>query len=92
MTRDPLGVDVAGNPVTLAELWPAEDEIRMLIAKNVNGEAFRRNDILKSTGSREWMEMEGGDGLVYQWGSASDYLKEPPFATLPGCGLGRRHP
>ncbi len=88
MTREPFGRDADGKPVPLAEVWPAEDEIRMLIAKYVNGEAFRRNDILNSTGSMEWMEMEGGDGLVYEWDPASDYIKEPPFATLPDAVWG----
>ncbi len=83
LTRDPLGMDAAGNPVTLAELWPAEDEIQTLAAKYVNAEAFKRNNILTSHGSREWQELEGGDGMVYAWDPASDYLKEPPFASLP---------
>jgi aconitate hydratase len=82
LTREPLGMDIDGTPVTLAELWPAEDEIRMLTAKYVNAEAFSRNDILHSSGSQEWQELEGGEGLVYVWDPASDYLKEPPFATL----------
>jgi aconitate hydratase len=82
LTRAPLGMDAAGEAVTLAEIWPGDKEIREVIAKYVKGEVFQRNGLQQSPGSSEWQELEGGDGLVYAWDQGSNYLKEPPFATI----------
>ena len=82
LTRAPLGMDVTGEAVTLAEIWPGDDEIREVVAKYVNGEAFQRNSLQKTPVSPEWQGLEGGEGLVYAWDGGSNYLKEPPFATI----------
>ncbi len=83
LTRDPLGVDANGNPVNLADIWPSENEIRELTEKYVTVEAFERNKLEKFPGGRDWQELAGGDELVFHWNPSSDYLREPPFATLP---------
>jgi aconitate hydratase len=89
LTRAPLGMDAAGEAVTLAEIWPGDDEIREVVAKFVNGEAFQRNSLQKSPVSPEWQSLEGGDGLVYAWDGDSTYLKEPPFATIKNVDWSR---
>ena len=83
LTREPLAYDAQGGPVMLADLWPAEDEIREVIDMHVTSEAFQRNDTLKNPGSREWQEMQGSGGLEYAWNPASTYLRNPPFVQLP---------
>jgi aconitate hydratase len=84
LTHDPLGMDKMGKPVTLDQLWPGEAEIHALTAEFVNEEAFHRNRLAGQNGSREWQALKGEEGLIYDWDPLSDYLKEPPFAILPG--------
>jgi aconitate hydratase len=83
LTREPIGMDKSGNPLTLADLWPEENEIQAVITKFVTPEAFKRNDISSNAGSREWQNLETGGGMVYGWQNYSTYLREPPFLKLP---------
>ena len=83
LTREPIGMDKSGNPVTLADLWPEEKEILTIISEYVTPEAFKRNDAFSNDGSREWQNLQSRGGLVYGWQKDSTYLREPPFLELP---------
>jgi len=79
LTRDPLGIDPNGQPVYLADIWPADEEIAELVRRHVTPEHFVRGyaDLLE--GDQAWKSLEIPAGDLYQWQSDSTYLKEPPF-------------
>ena len=40
--KDVLGTDKEGNPVTLKDIWPSDEEIDAIVAKSVKPEHFRK--------------------------------------------------
>ncbi len=79
LTRDPLGTDADGRPVHLQDLWPQADELRDVVGKVVNGDAFRRSYAGILEGDRWWQRLPVGQGDTYDWDPASTYLRRPPY-------------
>jgi len=79
LARDPVGIDPNGQPVYLADIWPADEEIAELVRCHVTPERFSRGyaDILRGNGA--WEELPVPASELYQWEETSTYLKEPPF-------------
>lgn len=74
--KDVLGTDQEGNPVTLKDIWPTDEEIDAVIAKSVKPEQFRQVyepmfDIKVDFG-------EETDPL-YDWRAQSTYIRRPPY-------------
>src|SRR5690606_19845845 len=40
--KDVLGLDAAGNPVTLKDIWPSDEEIDAVVRESVKPEQFRK--------------------------------------------------
>ncbi|MFT5442286.1 MAG: aconitate hydratase [Myxococcota bacterium] len=79
LATDSIGNDKDGNPVTLADIWPSQEEIAQLVGEFVTREQFAAKyaDVFK--GSEEWRAVETSEGALYQWNEASTYVQEPPF-------------
>ena len=79
LTHDPLGTGSDGKPVFLRDIWPSNKEISDFIAANVGPEMFKANyaDVFK--GDSRWNQIASPDGELYQWDSASTYIKNPPY-------------
>ena len=79
LTTEPLGKGSAGQDVYLRDVWPAGDEIEVLMKYAMNGEAFRANYAkVKSEPGKLWENIHGVTGNSYNW-PASTYIAEPPF-------------
>ena len=76
---EPIGVDTAGNPVYLRDIWPSQKEIADLVAATVSGEGFRREYADVFSGSEEWQSIQVSGGDRYAWNPDSTYIQEPPF-------------
>ncbi|CAN5399484.1 Fe/S-dependent 2-methylisocitrate dehydratase AcnD [soil metagenome] len=74
--KDALGLDKDGKPVTLKDIWPADDEIDAIIAKSVKPEHFRR--VYEPMFART---ADGGPGVspLYAWRPESTYIRKPPY-------------
>ncbi len=79
LTTEPLGKDPDGNDVYLRDIWPSNKEIGDTIAATVGPEMFKQNyaDVFK--GDSRWNTIESADGEIYDWDSASTYIKNPPY-------------
>jgi aconitate hydratase len=82
VTSEPLGVDAAGNPVTLADLWPAEDEVAALLDACVTPEDFRANYDGISTVNPHWNDLSV-TAEAYHW-PPSTYVTFPPYVESAG--------
>jgi len=74
--KDALGTDAQGNPVTLKDIWPSDEEIDAVIAKSVKPEQFRRvYDPMFN------LSVDYGDHVdpLYQWRPQSTYIRRPPY-------------
>jgi len=79
LTSEPLGQDAAGEDVYLRDLWPNADEVQEVIAANVKGEMFRNTYADVYTGDEEWRALPVPSGDLFEWDTASTYVRRPPY-------------
>jgi iron-sulfur-dependent 2-methylisocitrate dehydratase len=74
--RDALGHDASGKPVTLKDLWPADEEIDAIVKAAVKPEQFRRVYIPMFAARHD-----GGaqTSPLYDWRPKSTYIRRPPY-------------
>ncbi|WP_369603021.1 Fe/S-dependent 2-methylisocitrate dehydratase AcnD [Hahella sp. SMD15-11] len=74
--KDVLGHDSAGNPVTLKDIWPSDEEIDAIVARSVKPEQFIRiyDEMLKPAA-------DAGETVspLYNWRPMSTYIRRPPY-------------
>ncbi|SKA23941.1 Fe/S-dependent 2-methylisocitrate dehydratase AcnD [Novilysobacter spongiicola] len=74
--KDVLGNDAEGNPVTLKDLWPSDEEIDRIVATSVKPEQFRQvyEPMFKFV-------VEHGEKIspLYDWRPQSTYIRCPPY-------------
>src|SRR5690554_4999990 len=73
--KDALGYDKAGNPVTLKDLWPSDEEIDRIVGQHVKPEQFRQVYIPMFNLD----EAEKADSPLYDWRPQSTYIRRPPY-------------
>ncbi|TMP26813.1 Fe/S-dependent 2-methylisocitrate dehydratase AcnD [Pseudoalteromonas rubra] len=71
-----LGHDQNGNPVTLKDIWPSDEEIDAVIAQSVKPEQFRA--VYEPMFDLSVDYGEDNDPL-YQWREMSTYIRRPPY-------------
>ncbi|SGY89261.1 Fe/S-dependent 2-methylisocitrate dehydratase AcnD [Moritella viscosa] len=78
--RDTLGLDQAGNAITLKDIWPSDEEIDAVLKASVKPEQFRQvynpmfgNDIECSVDYGE------KNNPLYDWREMSTYIRRPPY-------------
>ncbi|MWJ27761.1 Fe/S-dependent 2-methylisocitrate dehydratase AcnD [Halomonas sp. ZH2S] len=74
--KDVLGHDHNGNPVTLKDIWPADEEIDAIVKQAVKPEQFRKTyipmfDLDKSARAKI--------NPLYDWRAQSTYIRRPPY-------------
>lgn len=73
--RDALGTDSDGNAVTLADIWPSDDEIDAIVADYVKPDQFKQVYVpmfdLKTA--------EPARSPIYDWQPQSTYVRRPPY-------------
>ena len=74
--KDILGTDKDGNPVTLKDIWPSDEEIDAIVAKSVKPEHFR-----KVYEPMFDLSVDYGKDInpLYDWREMSTYIRRPPY-------------
>ncbi|QJD58566.1 Fe/S-dependent 2-methylisocitrate dehydratase AcnD [Pseudomonas sp. gcc21] len=73
--RDVLGHDQNGNPVTIKELWPSDEEIDSIVAASVKPEQFKQVYIpMFDLGA-----ITEAESPLYDWRPQSTYIRRPPY-------------
>jgi len=80
LTQEPLGLDDAGQPVMLKDVWPSDAEIAAVMNDATSPKTYRKlyGDFVNS--NPLWKDIAADTGQVYPW-SPSTYIAEPPFFT-----------
>ncbi len=73
--KDVLGTDQNGNPVTLKDLWPSDEEIDAIVAKAVKPEQFKQVYIPMF----DLGKVEEAESPLYDWRPMSTYIRRPPY-------------
>ncbi|HEX5238287.1 MAG TPA: aconitate hydratase AcnA [Sphingomicrobium sp.] len=79
MINEPLGTASNGEPVFLKDIWPSNEEIRLLIDAHVHSEMFRRRYADVYRGDERWRAIEVTGGDTYSWPPLSTYIQNPPY-------------
>jgi iron-sulfur-dependent 2-methylisocitrate dehydratase len=74
--KDVLGVDPDGKPVTLASIWPSDEEIDAVVAQSVKPQQFRK--VYDVMFARQESSHEAVSPL-YDWRPTSTYIRRPPY-------------
>ena len=74
--KDVLGTDSDGNPVTLKDIWPSDEEIDAIVASAVKPEQFRQ--VYEPMFD---LKVDYGKDLdpLYKWRPKSTYIRRPPY-------------
>ncbi len=73
--QDVLGHDQQGNPVSLKDLWPSDEEIDAIVASSVKPEQFRQVYIpMFDLGT-----VTQAESPLYDWRPMSTYIRRPPY-------------
>ena len=79
LASEPLGEDAEGNPVTLKDIWPTQEEISDTIAQALKPEMFETQYSNVFDGNETWNAISGQETALYSWNADSTYVQEPPF-------------
>lgn len=74
--RDALGVDKDGNPVTLADIWPSDEEIDAVVAQSVKPEQFRK---VYDPMFIKVKDTTDATSPLYDWRPQTTYIRRPPY-------------
>ncbi len=79
MVNDPLGIDEAGQPITMRELMPSRDEVEMWLGRIMKPEHYvKRRDIIWQ-GTPHWQQIVALGSVHYPWEATSTYLRRPGY-------------
>ncbi|MFE8072499.1 Fe/S-dependent 2-methylisocitrate dehydratase AcnD [Marinobacteraceae bacterium S3BR75-40.1] len=83
--KDALGYDADGNPVTLKDIWPQDEEIDAIVKESVKPEQFRETYIPMFNVTKD---AQAKSDPLYDWRPKSTYIRRPPYwegdlATAP---------
>ena len=79
LANDPLGTDAGGKPVTLADIWPGEDEIRAVMDGVLTPDIYESRYAAVEEGPPAWRELPAAGGTTFAWNEDSGYFRRPPM-------------
>jgi len=74
--KDAFGMDAAGKPILLKDLWPTDAEIDAVVAASVKPEQFRK---VYEPMFRIGVESGPKVSPLYDWRAQSTYIRRPPY-------------
>ena len=79
ITSTPLGQDMDGKDVFLADVWPSNAEVADTIAAHVNRDMFESRYANVFDGDEQWRAIDVEPSATYTWRSGSTYVQNPPY-------------
>ena len=79
LANEPLGEDADGNPVSLSDIWPTQEEIAETISQALKPGMFETQYSNVFDGNETWNAITGQEAALYSWNADSTYVQEPPF-------------
>ncbi|MEW6097805.1 MAG: Fe/S-dependent 2-methylisocitrate dehydratase AcnD [Pseudomonadota bacterium] len=81
--RDAFGTTPEGQPITLKDLWPSDEEIDAMVQASVKPEHFRQVYIPMFEKKDEGVAQVKP---LYDWRPRSTYIRRPPYWDKEGVG------
>jgi aconitate hydratase len=79
ITTEPLGTGADGEPVHLADIWPAPDEVQRVIDEAIASEMFTKDYADVFAGDERWQGLPTPEGDTFEWDAESTYVRKPPY-------------
>jgi len=79
LLEEPLGVDLAGQPVYLRDIWPSTADVKAVIDDCVRAEMFAAGYADVYTGDDNWRGLVVPTGDMFAWDDTSSYVRRPPY-------------
>jgi aconitate hydratase len=79
LRKDALGIDKQGNPVYLADIWPARSEVEEAMDHSISSQMFRQTYGQVFQGDVHWRSLVVPAGETYSWDPESTYIRCPPY-------------
>jgi len=73
--KDALGFDQQGDPITLKDIWPSDEEIDRIVSESVRPEQFKKI----YTPMFDLGAFEPAESPLYDWREMSTYIRRPPY-------------
>ena len=80
LASQPIGQDLQGEDVYLADIWPSNKEVADAVAA-VSADMFRREYDDVFAGPEAWRSIDIDAASTYGWQN-STYIKQPPFFSV----------
>ena len=77
--NEALGIDPAGEPVYLADIWPSAREVQRVVDESIDAQMFANRYSNVFTGDENWRSLATPSGDTFQWDPASTYVRKPPY-------------
>jgi aconitate hydratase len=79
LSTEPIGTDSNGDKVYLRDIWPTQEEVRLVVEQAVTPEVFSKNYAHVFDGDEHWQALTNSTGPLFNWDPESTYIQEPPF-------------
>jgi aconitate hydratase len=79
LDREPIGMDKAGSPIFLKDIWPSAAEVAHAAAQAVKPAMFATAYATVFQGDARWRGIPVPQGSTYLWDESSTYIKHPPY-------------
>ena len=79
IAKDPLGTDLEGSEVYLADLWPSQKEIWETTRSVVDSDMFRKSYADVYRGTESWRKLAATESALFVWDPESSYVRRPPY-------------
>jgi aconitate hydratase len=79
LTTEPLGLDTAGQPVHLADIWPSPAEVQATIDACIDADMFTSRYADVFAGDEAWQSLPTPTGETFAWDPGSTYVRKPPY-------------
>jgi len=90
LDTEPLGMDKAGKPVFLKDIWPSPAEIGAMMSAAIDPDLYRTLYANLDDGKGLWGAIPSPTGERFTWQPDSTYFRKPPF--FEGIGIDGRTP
>jgi aconitate hydratase len=77
--KEPLGIDPAGTPIFLRDVWPTPDSVEAAIESAISSEMYRKTYATVFDGDANWRSLEVPGGNRFEWDEDSTYVQKPTF-------------
>lgn len=78
LTTHEFGRDQRGEPIYLSDLWPSTDELKKAVSE-LTPKMFAHGYADVLDGDDSWKALAVNDDMIYDWDSASTYIRQPDF-------------